>query len=86
MRRLREHIIARAICKEYIRTKDSFLIKDLVADIISRGGIARVSMGVNITEYLSNTFTDTGEVKLCYNEDGMMVIVNREAVLNSNKI
>lgn len=82
MNRLKEHIIARQTCLEYIKTKDEFMMKDLVADIISRGGLARVSLGVTITEYMQYMWADYGYIHMIHTKDDVRVIVYRDKLNN----
>lgn len=69
---LKEHIIARAYCHKYINTKSTFYINDLVNDIISNGGIARVSTGVTITQHILNNY----DVDAINTVDGLYIINN----------
>lgn len=49
---MKEQLIAKGTIHAFLKQKKSFKLKSLYNEIILRGGILRVSMGVTVKEYL----------------------------------
>lgn len=66
----REHIIARGTVHAFLKQRENFTYEQVRNEIIRRGGIMRISMGVTIWEYLKD-FEKSGIIKF----DGNKFIV-----------
>lgn len=49
-----QQIIARGTVHAFVKQKKKFSLKNVHNEILRRGGILRVSMGVTISEYLND--------------------------------